>query len=147
MSIFSTCLLNNKPINIFEDGMESRDFLYIDDAVNATIVGIENNSHDWFSVNIGTGVSKDVLTVADTLKRLYNSNSEIFVSGNYRLGDIRHNVADITMLREKFGYHPIVSFDEGITKFVEWVKTQKIDSSIISYKESLQKMKVLGLYK
>jgi dTDP-L-rhamnose 4-epimerase len=146
LSIFSTCLLKNKQINIFEDGKESRDFVYIDDAINATIAGIESNFNDWFSVNVGTGISKDVLTVADTLKRLYNSKSDISISGNYRLGDIRHNVADITILIERFGYHPTVDFEEGIIKFSEWVKTQKMDDSV-SYEKSLHEMKIKGFYK
>jgi dTDP-L-rhamnose 4-epimerase len=147
LSIFSTCLLNNKPINIFEDGMESRDFIYIDDVINATIAGIENDLNDCSCINVGTGIPKDVLTVANTLKVLYNSNSDIFISGNYRLGDIRHNIADITLLKEKLRYYPVVNFEEGIKNFSEWVKAQNRDNSVDLYEESLQEMKIRGLYK
>jgi dTDP-L-rhamnose 4-epimerase len=147
LSVFSTCLINNKDVNIFEDGTESRDFVYIDDVVDSTIAGIEIDLYDWISINVGAGVSTSVLDVADKLKALYNSNSKILISGNYRIGDIRHNFADIALLKEKLHYHPIMSFDEGLKQFVAWVKTQKIDVAITSYENSLAEMKAKGLYK
>jgi dTDP-L-rhamnose 4-epimerase len=147
LSIFSGLLLHNEKVNVFEDGMESRDFVYIDDVVNATIAGIETELSDCLSINVGTGISTNVLTVTKTLKQLYNSRSEIYVSGNYRLGDIRHNNADITVLKEKLKYQPIVYFEDGIKKFSEWVKTQEISDVSLSYKKSLIEMKTKGLYK
>jgi dTDP-L-rhamnose 4-epimerase len=134
-------------VNIFEDGTESRDFIYIDDVVNATISGIEADLHDWISINVGTGIATSVMTVANTLKNLYNSDSKIRISGNYRIGDIKHNYADSTFLKEKLHYRPVVSFEEGIKKFVAWVKTREIDASINSYERSLNEMKAKGLYK
>jgi dTDP-L-rhamnose 4-epimerase len=147
LSIFSTCLINNKKVNIFEDGTESRDFIYIDDVVNATIAGIETDPHDWISVNVGTGIATSVMTVANTLKNLYDSDSKICISGNYRIGDIRHNYAEINLLKEKLNYSPSITFGDGIKKFVVWVKMQEIDASLDSYKRSLTEMKVRGLYK
>jgi dTDP-L-rhamnose 4-epimerase len=147
LSIFSTCLIHNKEVNVFEDGTESRDFIYIDDVVNATIAGMETDLCDWISVNVGTGIAASVMTVANTLKNLYESDSKINISGNYRIGDIRHNYADITLLKEKLHYHPFISFEEGIKQFIAWVKTQEIDASINSYEKSLAEMKTKGLYK
>ncbi|MDR1583325.1 MAG: hypothetical protein LBS55_08740 [Prevotellaceae bacterium] len=127
--------------------METRDFVYIDDAVNATIAGIETELLDCLCINVGTGISTNVLSVAKILKQLYNSSSEIYVSGNYRLGDIRHNNADITVLKEKLKYQPIVHFEDGIKQFSEWVKTQEISDTGLSYKKSLIEMRTRGLYK
>jgi dTDP-L-rhamnose 4-epimerase len=147
LSIFSTCLINGRDVNIFEDGTESRDFIYIDDVVNATIAGIETDLHDWLYINVGTGIATTVMTVANSLKTLYSSESKINISGNYRIGDIRHNYADITLLKNKLQYHPAMSFEEGIKKFASWVKMQKIDTSVDSYERSLAEMKARGLYK
>jgi len=147
LSIFSTCLIKNKPINIFEDGKESRDFVYIDDVVNVTIKGIESETNSCMTVNVGTGMFIDVLTVAETLKKLYNSQSEIIISGNYRIGDIRHNYADISILKEKMDYKPVVGFQEGIKYFSDWVKTQDINNINTTYEKSLVEMKAKGLYK
>jgi dTDP-L-rhamnose 4-epimerase len=94
-------LINNFFINIFEDGKESRDFVFIGDVVNATIAGIENDIGENISINVGTGISTSVYTVAQLLKLLYNSNSEINISGNYRLGDVRHNIADISLYKRE----------------------------------------------
>jgi len=147
LSIFSTRLMSNKPINIFEDGMESRDFVYIDDVVNATIAGIEYESFDSLSINVGTGASVTVSMVAEKLKKLYHSNSEVYISGNYRLGDIRHNNADISLLRKILRYNPTIDFDDGIVKFVNWVKEHETTDSVFSYERSLAEMKSRGLYK
>jgi dTDP-L-rhamnose 4-epimerase len=147
LSIFSSCFVNNKDVNVFEDGMESRDFIYIDDVVDATIAGIEANIHDWININVGTGITTSVVTVANTLKNLYNSESKICISGNYRIGDIRHNYADITLLNKKLNYYPSIPFEKGIKRFVAWAGKQKTNASTDFYEKSLVEMKEKGFYK
>ncbi|MBS4213116.1 SDR family NAD(P)-dependent oxidoreductase [Neobacillus rhizophilus] len=145
LSIFSTIIKNGNNINIFEDGNESRDFVFIDDVVDATILGIEKDEANFESFNVGTGVCTDVLTVANTLKEKYGSDTEIVISGNYRLGDIRHNYADLTKIHDKLGFTPKVSFEEGISKFVDWVNQQEVVED--QYQKSIEEMKKKGLYK
>jgi len=145
LSIFSTLIKNNKDINIFEDGKESRDFVFIDDVVAATILGIEKEEANYDVFNVGAGVQTDVLTVANALKREYNSNVNTIVTGNYRLGDIRHNYADLTKIKNKLGFEPKYDFDAGINLFAKWVNSQEIQSS--KYEESVLEMKNKGLYK
>lgn len=145
LSIFSTRIKNGNGINIFEDGKETRDFVYIDDIVDATILGLTVPGISGNAFNIGTGVATDVLTVANTLKKHYGINVPVTVSGNYRLGDIRHNFADISKARKLLGYEPKWSFDEGIRKFTEWVNTQDVQED--KYESSIEEMKKKGLYK
>jgi dTDP-L-rhamnose 4-epimerase len=145
LSIFSSLILNNKPINIFEDGKESRDFVFIDDVVAATILGIENDAIDNDVFNVGAGVATDVITVAQTLLAKYNKDVPLTITGNYRLGDIRHNFADLTKIKKALGYTPTVSFEEGITKFAQWVTTQTIAES--KFDDSIEEMKKKGLFK
>lgn len=145
LSIFSNSLRQNHDINIFEDGTESRDFVYIDDVADATILAIENEQCAYKAFNVGTGISVDVMTVAKYLKEFYKSESKIHVSGNFRLGDIRHNYADISLAREILGYEPKFTFKQGLKKFCEWVLTQPIEKDM--YKKSLEEMKEKGLYK
>lgn len=145
LSIFSTRIKNNNPLNIFEDGLESRDFVYIDDVVEATIAGIENEKANNVVFNIGSGVATNVLTVAKTLIELYKSNVSINVSGNYRLGDIRHNFADIERARELLSFEPKWGFRTGISMFVEWVNNQEIQDD--KYEKSIEEMKRKGLFK
>jgi dTDP-L-rhamnose 4-epimerase len=145
LSIFSTRIKNGNDITIFEDGEESRDFVYIDDVVEATLLGIEKEEADFQVFNVGAGVATDVLTVARTLKNAYQSDSNITVSGNYRLGDIRHNYADLSHIRTKLGFCPSVSFEEGIRRFTQWVEEQEVVED--KYQKSIDEMRAKGLYK
>lgn len=145
LSIFSTRIKNGNDITIFEDGLESRDFVYVDDVVEATILGIEKDEANGQVFNVGLGIGIDVLTVANTLVKAYNSNSKIILSGNYRIGDIRHNYADLTKIKERLGFEPKVNFVEGIQRFTTWVNQQKVVED--RYELSIEEMKEKGLYK
>tara|TARA_B100000886_G_scaffold340503_1_gene310580 strand:+ start:5739 stop:6872 length:1134 start_codon:yes stop_codon:yes gene_type:complete len=145
LSIFSTRILNNNPIILFEDGKESRDFIFIDDVVNATVLAIQDNKIKLCSLNVGSGVSTSVQTVAGYLKKLYESDVDINVSGNYRLGDIRHNKADISKIKKLLGFNPKVSFEYGLKKFVGWVKKQEVNND--NFEQSINEMKGKGLMK
>ena len=142
LSIFSTRIKNGNGINIFEDGLETRDFVYIDDIADATILGLTVSGN---AFNIGTGVATDVLTVAKTLIKHYGIEVPLTVSGNYRLGDIRHNFADISKARELLGFEPKWTFDKGIEQFCHWVDGQPIQPD--NYETSIEEMKQKGLYK
>ena len=145
LSIFSTRIKNHNGINIFEDGRETRDFVYIDDVVDATILGLEVPEANGHVFNVGTGVATDVLTVAKTLCEKYGIEVPITVSGNYRLGDIRNNYADITLARNILGFEPKWSFPQGIEQFTNWVNQQEIQED--KYVASIEEMKRKGLYK
>ena len=145
LSIFSTQIKNGNSINIFEDGKESRDFVYIDDVVDATILGIEREEANGQVFNVGTGIAIDVVTVTNELMNNYVIRVPVNISGNYRLGDIRHNYADITKIETLLGFKPKVSFSEGIKKFTTWVNKQQIQ--VDRYSESIKEMKEKGLYK
>ena len=145
LSIFSNRIKNHKEINIFEDGLESRDFVYIDDVVEATIAGMEVPQANGHVFNIGTGVAIDVLTVARKLCKYYGIVVPLLVSGNYRIGDIRHNFADISLAEKILGFRPKWSFDAGIRQFVKWADQQDLQTD--NYESSLQEMKKKGLFK
>lgn len=145
LSIFSSQILNGNDINVFEDGKESRDFIHVDDAVKATIKCIESDAANGEIFNVGTGVSTAVTTVAESLRKFYNIDFEINISGQFRLGDIRHNFADISKIKTRLNFQPEISFEEGMSKFTNWVLQQNIQD--VKFKESLEEMKVKGLLK
>jgi dTDP-L-rhamnose 4-epimerase len=145
LSIFSTRIKNGNEVNIFEDGLESRDFVYIDDVVTATILGLEKDAANGQVFNIGTGVNTNVLTVAKTLSEKYGADVPIKISGSYRLGDIRHNYADISRARELLGFEPHFDFKQGIANFATWVNAQEVHED--GYEKSISEMKSKGLYK
>ena len=145
LSIFSTQIKNGNDLNIFEDGLESRDFVFIDDVVDATILGIEKEEADFEVFNVGSGKGTTVLEVAEFLKKYYQSDINIKISGNFRLGDIRHNVADLSKIENKLGFHAKVDFQSGIKQFAGWVNQQEIQED--HYAESIQELKEKGLLK
>jgi dTDP-L-rhamnose 4-epimerase len=145
LSIFSTRILNNNPINIFEDGLESRDFVYIDDVVDATILAMFDKNSNATAFNIGSGNSTTVSTVAQSLKTAYNSEIEIKVSGSFRIGDIRHNKADITKAKRLLNFEPKIMFEQGIKRFSNWVKKQEIQKD--NFDQSIEDLKLKGLMK
>lgn len=145
LSIFSTRILNGSPINVFEDGLESRDFVFIDDVVDATILGIESEKAGGNVYNVGTGIPINILTVVEKLMNYYNKRVPVDISGNFRIGDIRHNFADITKIKEELGYVPKVLFENGIELFAQWAEAQSSD--VDNYEQSLDEMRQKGLLK
>jgi dTDP-L-rhamnose 4-epimerase len=143
LSIFSTRMRNGNNINIFEDGKESRDFVYIDDVVAATIAGIESPKKIVDVFNVGSGDAINVINVTENLQKLLNTQVPIVISGQFRVGDIRHNLADLTHIKTELGYKPAYNFSQGLSMFVEWVKREKIQND--RYDESLTELKVKGL--
>ena len=144
LSIFSTRIRNGNGINVFEDGQESRDFVYIDDVVEATVRALMSPAADHRVFNVGAGVPIDVMTVAQTLSAAYGIEVPIEVSGSYRLGDIRHNHADLGLIREHLGFVPKVDFAEGVRRFTQWVTGQA--TAVDSYQQSIDEMKRRGLF-
>ena len=145
LSIFSTRMLNGNDIDIYEDGEESRDFVFIDDVVEATILALEKEEANHQIFNVGSGKATSVTQVANSLKKLYDSNVNISIGGSFRLGDIRHNYADLNKIKNLLGFTAKFDFQTGISRFVDWVKTQEVKED--KYEQSLNELKNKGLIK
>ena len=144
LSIFSTLMLENKPVNIFEDGLESRDFVNVLDIADGVIACLDNNRSNGQTMNLGSGINTSVIEIAEILKRHYNSTSEIIVTGDFRIGDIAHNKADISRARELLTYEPKISLDDGLKRFCDWVVGQDTYNS--KYEQSLAEMELAGMF-
>ena len=145
LSIFSTQIKNGNDIEIYEDGQESRDFVYISDVIDATVSCIDDPMANNEIFNVGSGVALSVLDVAEALKKLYNSKINIIISGNYRIGDIRHNLADLTKIKSLLNFKPQVDFFEGIKRFSEWVNSQSINKDV--YSDTISELKKSNLFR
>ena len=145
LSIFSTQILNDEDVQIFEDGKESRDFIHIDDAVEAIKLAIESDKSNDEIYNVGTGISTSVLEVAENLIKNYQKNTSVIITGQYRIGDIRHNFADISKIKNELNFQPKISFEVGLKRFSDWVLTQKLEVS--NFQKSLDEMETKGFLK
>ena len=139
LAVFSTLARQNLSLNIFEDGKESRDFVYIDDVVEVTTRALNYRKNFVGALNVGFGEAESVLSLADKVKSFYNSQSEIKITGEYRKGDIRHNRADISRLLNVLKFKPKISVDEGIKSFLSWASNEPIYE--IAYEKSIQELK------
>lgn len=145
LSIFSTQILNGENLNIFEDGLPRRDFVNIDDTVEATIRALEKDSANNEIINIGTGIGTTVLHVAENLVKKYKKEAEINVSGDFRLGDIRNNIASLDKMKKLLDFEPKVSFEDGLNRFADWVLTQPVEENNLA--KSLKEMEEKGFLK
>jgi len=127
LSIFSNQLRMGKTIHLYEDGQESRDFVHVSDIARAVVSGLDSDGADGATVNVGSGQPTSVKQVALLLQERFGATTQPIVSGQYRVGDIRHGYADLTAIRACLQFAPEISLDEGLTRFVEWVKTQPVE--------------------
>ena len=119
-AIFQSRIKNQEPPLIYEDGRQTRDFVAVEDIVQANLLALEKPAADYEVFNVGTGRPTSVLEVCETLAVLYKSKVEPQVENAYRVGDIRHCYADISKIQRVLGYKPKVSLQRGLGKLVQW---------------------------
>jgi len=124
LTVFAKCAYRGSSINVFEDGRETRDFVYVEDVVQSIRLALERSHSLWESFNVGTGMPTAMLQIAETINAEFGSKSDIHISGDFRLGDIRHNFADISKIETKLGYQARVSIEDGVRNFCEWAKSE-----------------------
>jgi len=125
LAIFSSRLMNDQPPMIFEDGLQQRDFVHVKDVAQACHLALEvpEAAHQVF--NVGSGNHYTVQQIAEAIARVLNKEYiEPEITENYRVGDIRHCFADISLARKVLGYAPRVSLDEGLKELSEWLAGQ-----------------------
>ena len=144
LAVFSNLARQNQPIEIYEDGLESRDFVYIDDVVEATVRSINYAGKFVGALNVGSGEANSVMTVAQEIKSYFQSSSPIAVTGAFRMGDIRHNIADVARLGQVLGFVPDVPFRQGLAHFLDWAAQQAPEDKA-AYLRSVNELAGRGL--
>jgi len=145
LSIFSTRISNGRHIDIYEDGRESRDFVYIDDVVDATCAALLKPEASNQVIGVGSGVATDVMTVARSLVLCLGREVPLRVTGAFRVGDVRHNFADLSKAANVLGFFPKVPFESGIQLFASWVKEQAPSED--TYDRSISELRQKGLFR
>ena len=122
-AIFMSRIKNDHRPLIFEDGLQSRDFVSIHDIVDANMLAMDKDAANYRSFNVGTGGSISVLDIARILNNLYGKEIEPEVTNKYRKGDVRHCFSDISRISRELGFAPRVTFEDGMKELIEWSKT------------------------
>lgn len=144
LAVFSNLARQNQRIEIYEDGLESRDFVYIDDVVEATLRSIHHTAPFVGALNVGSGVATSVMTVAEEIKAFFSSESDIQVTGAFRMGDIRHNIADVQAIKKLLGFTATTSFKQGLGNFLNWASQQDPEDKA-AYLRSVSELTARGL--
>jgi UDP-glucose 4-epimerase len=126
ITIFTNRLLRNKSPIIYGDGEQTRDFVYIQDVVEANMLALKSRDAAGEVFNVGTGTNVSVNQVANTLKEIMDRKDLETIYADSRPTDIRHGYADITKAQKILGYNPRFSFKEGLTELVNWYTKQTV---------------------
>jgi len=140
-AIFCSRLLNGKHPIVFEDGLQSRDFVNVKDVCQALLLAMKSNAANGEIFNVGSGIPLNIKSIAEIMTEEINPKLKPIYNQQYRVGDIRHSVADISKITSKLGYIPKISFNQGIEEYINWIKTQenkiedKTESALLELKE------------
>jgi dTDP-L-rhamnose 4-epimerase len=120
--IFVGRALKGAPLIVYEDGLQTRDFVHIDDVVDANMLVLESNEANFRAFNVGSGKPTTVLAYADLVNKKLPSNVEINRTGEYRRGDNRNSVSSVERLR-RIGWEPKRDLSTILDDFLAWVET------------------------
>jgi len=140
-AIFSSRIKNNNPPIIYEDGLQTRDFIYVEDVAQANLLCLKKFT-GIDSFNVGTGNPTNIFKIAETLIKLHDSNMEPNITGDFRVGDIRHAFGDVSKIKKKLGFATEISLEEGFKSLIEWSETQKAADRFEEAEK--ERMKYLG---
>jgi dTDP-L-rhamnose 4-epimerase len=124
-AIFASRLLNGRPPVVFEDGLQSRDFIHVGDIASGIEAALEPSAADGEALNLGTGRSISVLDVAGALAAGLGVDLEPDIRNAYRAGDIRHCFGSIERAQALLAFAPSVKFEDGMRELAEWLSSQE----------------------
>ncbi|MFY9579258.1 MAG: NAD-dependent epimerase/dehydratase family protein [Gaiellaceae bacterium] len=142
VSVFSTLLLNDMPAVIYEDGAQTRDYIFVTDIARANLLAMEDGRADGRVFNVGRGEPVTVIELIEKLSGAYDREPNYHVAGDFRAGDVRHIVHDATQIRS-LGWAPQVSLEDGLRRVAEWISGQ--GSLQEYYSEALEKLRERGV--
>ncbi len=137
-SIFSTRLLNDLAPVVYEDGQQTRDFVYVEDVARANLLVADRDEANYQVYNVGTGRPTSVLRFIQLLADLYGKPATTIQRGEFRPGEVRHLFADTSRIRA-LGWAPSVPLEEGLRRYAAWITRQKDIREYFSEAEALMK--------
>ncbi|HUR99736.1 MAG TPA: GDP-mannose 4,6-dehydratase [Pyrinomonadaceae bacterium] len=131
-AIFSSRLLNDQRPLIYEDGNQTRDFVSVHDIVKANLLALHSAAADYQVLNVGTGRATSIRFIAEVVAKGLGKNIDPELTDQFREGDIRHCIADISKAQSLLGYEPTVKLENGLEELLDWVGGQQADDHLQS---------------
>lgn len=141
-AIFISRLKNNQEAWVYEDGLQTRDFVSVHDVVDAFVKALKTDKADCEMFNIGSGHGTTILEIAKTLEKLLGKSNLIRVNQEYRKNDIRHCFADNTKAKKLLGWKPKISLEQGLKELIEWSAKEKAEDK---FSQAQKELKQKGL--
>ena len=139
LAIFLSRLLAGHPPVVYEDGLQSRDFVSVHDVARAIELAIETPACAGRVINVGSGEARAIGEVARILARLVGRDDLVpEIRGEFRSGDVRHCVADTRLARRLLGFSPTVRWEEGLAEVVEWARRAPAEDAFARAAEELR---------
>lgn len=138
-AIFMSMIKNNKAPLIYEDGNQTRDFISVHDIARANILAMEKDEANYEIFNVGSGIPVTIKDVAIELSMIYGKAISPKIEGKFRTGDVRHCFADISKIRDKLGFEPQISFEQGLEELVQWAENAEAQDKSGQAQEELKK--------
>jgi dTDP-L-rhamnose 4-epimerase len=127
---FAMRILHGLPPVVYEDGRQLRDYVNVRDVARANVLAMESEAADFQVLNVGGGRAVTVLEFAHIMLDAFSSDLEARVAGEYRIGDTRHTVSDISRMRA-LGWAPSVPVEQNVREYIEWLQTQSVDKQYL----------------
>jgi dTDP-L-rhamnose 4-epimerase len=145
LALFMSRILSGQAPIIYEDGLQSRDFISVHDVVQMVELAIASPLANGQIFNAGTGLTHTILEIAQTLAKLTGNNGlDIKPTLQFRKGDVRHCLADVARARQVLGYAPRTSWETGLRELLEWSQSAAFNDLSSKAQQELQQFKLLG---
>jgi dTDP-L-rhamnose 4-epimerase len=125
LPLFAGAIMTGETLQIFEDGRQTRDFVHVDDVVDATCRALAQPPAEPVAINVGAGNAVDLMSLLRHVGRALGRPAQAVVTGQFREGDIRHNRACLKRADALLGFAPRVSLEEGVAEFVDWADAER----------------------
>jgi dTDP-L-rhamnose 4-epimerase len=140
IAIFCTRLLNNLPPVLYEDGEQTRDFSFVEDIARANLLAAETDQLDGVAVNVGSEKGVPIRKVAEIVSVALKIDIKPEARDEFRPGEMRHLTSDTAKIRSA-GYKPQVKLEEGIARYIDWIRSQSDIRDYFSEAEQILKSK------
>ncbi len=127
---FAMRIMHGLPPVVYEDGGQLRDYVNVCDVARANVLALESERADFQVLNVGGGRAVTVLEFARIMLDAFGSTLEPVVGNEFRLGDTRHTISDISRMRT-LGWEPTVTVEQNVREYLEWLQTQAVDKEYL----------------
>lgn len=141
-AIFMSRVKNGNSPVIYEDGLQTRDFISVHDVAEANMLAMEKNSANYEVFNVGSGKARTIKEIAETIIKLQGSSVKPDITNKFRKGDVRHCFADTSKIKSRLEFEPKVSFEEGMRELLKWSESVE---AVDGFEKASNELKNKGL--